>query len=198
MNRFWHMVNFMGVIALVALCWVQWGENRTVSRRAVAAETSRAELQIKLQDAQHTIDADKKDLDEFRDRLTQAQKDIEKNKADLTEAVAQQETLRTERDLYHTNALALQTALEKWKAALAERENALNQANDAVVKIAADRNDAVKKLNALVTNYNTGIKSTNDQLQQMATDRNEAVQRFNDLAAKYNALIQGGSTSTKP
>jgi uncharacterized coiled-coil DUF342 family protein len=198
MNRAWGVINFVGVLALMVLCCVQWQANREVQLRLMAVETDRGQWVEKVKEEERTLAGTVADLNEFRGRLADAEKDGETLKGTLAGTVADRDQARAQRDAYLASAIALEKALDQWKAAVAAWEEALRQANAAVQKLAGDRNEAVTKLNDLVATSNGEIKAANEQLQKLAADRNEAVSRFNDLAKKYNALVQERNAATKP
>ena len=199
MSRIVQGLNLLGILALAALCGVQWHADHRLQMQLLGQEKSRIELADKLAEAERTIKGDVADLEDFRGRLTAADaalKDLQgKVKGDRTES----DKVATERDQLKASAGAMKSTLDKWMAAVAERDQALKQLDAQVAKLAADRNDAVVKYNDLAAKYNAAeeeLKKAGEIVQKLAAERNEAVAKFNELATKYNALAKEANGST--
>ena len=96
---------------------------------------------------------------------------------------------------------SMKSALDKWTAAVAGRDEALKKAEAQLQSLAEVRNDAIAKFNDLAKKYNSSvgeIKKANDEIQQLAKERADLVAKYNDLATKYNALAQPKAPATSP
>jgi chromosome segregation ATPase len=144
MSRVLQWFNLLGVAALAGLCVVQWSVNRRVNLEAVALEQTRISQAAKIAEQEKTIHDQAADLDDFRQRL-------ELSETELADAFAKLTAMRVDRD-------RLKTELDKWVAAVAQRDQAIKQAIVAIQKLVAERDDLVKKYNALVTAENAGTK----------------------------------------
>jgi septal ring factor EnvC (AmiA/AmiB activator) len=145
MNRMLQYLNLLGIAALVVLCCAQWSANRRLNLQAIALEKTRIEQSATISEQEKTIKGYVADLDDFRQRL-------ELSEAAFKEVEQKLTTITAERD-------QLKTDLDKWIAAVAQRDVALKQADNQIEKIIAERNDAISKFNDLANRYNAMAKS---------------------------------------
>jgi septal ring factor EnvC (AmiA/AmiB activator) len=137
MNRMLQWFNLLGVAALAGLCVVQWSVNRRVNLEAAALEQTRISQAAKIAEQDKTIHDQAADLDDFRQRL-------ELSETELTDTLMKLNVVRADRD-------RLKSELDKWVAAVAQRDQTIKQAVVDIQKLVAERDDLVKKYNALVS-----------------------------------------------
>ena len=103
MNRFLHWFNLLGVLALAALCVLQWRENRQlnleVNRREKSrlAQTSRLEEQVKISADQMT------DLANLRTHLARLTDELKRATDKLAAAERQLRQSEADRDQLNSN-----------------------------------------------------------------------------------------------
>jgi chromosome segregation ATPase len=203
MNRFLQLLNLLGILALGLLCILQWQSSRRLNLQINDLEQTRLNQNDQLAQQTQSIRGLTADLEDFRARLSKADGALKDTQSQLTSARAAIANLSSQRDQLQANITALKDSLEKWTAAVAQRDEALKQAGDQLQKLANDRNDAISKFNDLAARYNNAVNelnTANADLQKLLADRNDAVAKFNALANKYNALLQPQtpSTTTRP
>ena len=142
MNRSLQFLNFAGILALTVLCCFQWRTNRQLNLRAIDLEKTRLVQSAKIVEQDKTIKGYVADLDDFRKRLELAESALKEVEDKLS-------VITTERD-------QLKAALDKWIAAVAQRDEQLQ-------KLATERNDAVAKFNDLANKNNAAVKELNKQ-----------------------------------
>jgi chromosome segregation ATPase len=130
-------LNFFGVLVLAVLLCVQWKTNSRLEAEDNHLEQLRVEQSAKIADQEITLKQDAADLDDFRQRLSISE-------SSLKSAIVDRDRLAQLVD-------ELKKALDQWKAAVAARD-------EAIQKIAAQRNDAITKFNDLADKYNTMVK----------------------------------------
>ncbi|HVX84877.1 MAG TPA: hypothetical protein VH253_08685 [Phycisphaerae bacterium] len=178
-------INFLGILALAALCAIQWYATRTLHLQLFDAQTARQSLAAKIDDQSKTIAGLHADLDEFRDRINKtddmlqsAQKNLDAARNNVAQVTAQRNDLQATVD-------AQKKALAQWSAAVDARDAALQASAARVQSLAADRNAAVSRYNDLAAQYNKAVaelKQAAATLQTLIAQRNDAVQRYNALA----------------
>ena len=130
MNRFLSIFNCLGVGVLAVLCAVQWQANSRLENNVEQLDKTRIEQSAKIAQQESTLKDDAADLEDLRQRLSMSE-------SELKTAV--------------TQAGQLNTALDKWKAAL-------KQAGEQIQKLAGERNQAIQKFNDLADKYNSLVK----------------------------------------
>jgi chromosome segregation ATPase len=95
-------------------------------------------------------------LADVRQRLSLAEVDLKDAQDKLAASEQQCNGLIAQRD-------QLKTTLDKWEAAIADRDRALKQAGDQIQTLTADRNQAVQKFNDLADKYNAVVKQLNSR-----------------------------------
>ena len=192
MNRFLHWFNLAGVLALAALCVLQWRMNRQLNLDLRAAEQARHQQTTRLEDQAKRLTGTTSDLDGFRDQLTRATTTLKQSETKLALAEQQLKQLTNERD-------QLKTSVTNWAAAVSARDAQLKQAGADQAKLAADRNATVLKFNEVAQRQNALVKDMESQLKErnaLAEELNRRTREFNALVEKYNALTK--PTPTKP
>ncbi len=210
MNRFLHWFNFLGVLALAALCVAQWRVNRTLNLALNEHQKASQQQAVRLAEQERQIKGGASDLDSFRDRISlanTAMKEAEGKAAALDRQVKQ---LTNERD-------QLKTSVTNWAAAVATRDERLKQSGAELAKLGDDRNDAVRKFNELAAQQNKLVgelerrakehSAVVEEMNKRTLEHNRAVvemnkraKDFNELVDKYNALAKQleGKPPAKP
>jgi septal ring factor EnvC (AmiA/AmiB activator) len=137
MNRLLQIVNLLGIVALAALCGVQWMVNRAANLRAVDLEHVRIAQSEKITEQQTMIGNEESDLEEFRQRLKLAESQI---------------------DDLHKQLVASETERARLVAAVQARDAELVKAIAAIKTLIAERDEAIAKFNDLVGKYNALVK----------------------------------------
>src|ERR1700722_18391742 len=118
MNQAFSIFNFLGVIALCVLSAAQWQTNSRLEKRANNLNQTRIEQAATMAEQEKTLKVNATDLDDLRQRLSLSESDLK--------------TTLAERDRLAAEAKTLKAALDKWLAAVKERDAALKQAGDLV------------------------------------------------------------------
>jgi uncharacterized coiled-coil DUF342 family protein len=136
-----NYLNFAGVVALAVLCGFQWQTNSRVNLEAQSLQKTTLEQAAKIDEQTRTIKNDAADLDDLRGRLSLSESALADDEATIKQ---------------------LKNAMDKWIAAVAQRDQALKQAGGQIQKLAAERNEAILKFNDLAGKYNAVVKQLND------------------------------------
>jgi uncharacterized coiled-coil DUF342 family protein len=150
-NRFLQYCNLVGVVALAALCVVQWRANRQAWLQVGGLEQTRLEQAAKLAEQDKALKGCAADLDNFRDQLSRVHGALKETEAGLAVSERRSRQLTSECD-------QLKTSLTNWVAAVSAREEQLKKANEQVQKLADARNETVVKFNELAEKYNALTK----------------------------------------
>jgi chromosome segregation ATPase len=144
MNRFFLLFNFSGVAVLCMLCCAQWNANSRLEDNVERLDQTRIEQSAKIAEQDRTLKDDAADLEDLRQRLSMSESELK--------------TTMVERDRFAAEDKQLKAALDKWIAAVKERDAAIKQAGDLIQKLATERNDAIAKFNDLADKYNALVK----------------------------------------
>jgi SMC interacting uncharacterized protein involved in chromosome segregation len=144
MNQAFSIFNFLGVVALCVLSAAEWQTNSRLEKRANQLDQTRTEQAATIVEQEKTLKVNATDLDDLRQRLSLSESDLK--------------TTLAERDRLAAETKALKAALDKWLAAVKERDAALQQAGDLVQKLADERDSAITKFNNLADRYNALVK----------------------------------------
>jgi uncharacterized coiled-coil DUF342 family protein len=136
-----NYLNFAGVVALAVLCSFQWQTNSRINLEAQSLQKTTLEQAAKIDEQTRTIKNDAADLDDLRGRLSLSESALADDEATIKQ---------------------LKTAMDKWIAAVAQRDLALKQAGGQIQKLATERNEAILKFNDLAGKYNAIVKQLND------------------------------------
>jgi chromosome segregation ATPase len=147
-NRIFPIVNSLGVAILCVMSAAQWQTNSRLENTVEQLDKTRIEQSAKIAEQERTLKDDASDLEDLRQRLSMSESELK--------------TTLVERDRFAAEAKILKTALDKWVAAVKQRDAALTQAGDLIQKLSAERNDAVAKFNDLADKYNAVVKELND------------------------------------
>jgi len=132
-----NYLNFAGVIALAVLCSFQWQTNSRINLEAQSLQKTTLEQAGKIDEQTRTIKNDAADLDDLRGRLSLSESALADDEATIKQ---------------------LKAAMDKWIAAVAQRDLALKQASGQIQKLATERNEAILKFNDLAGKYNAVVK----------------------------------------
>jgi chromosome segregation ATPase len=155
MNRFLQYFNLLGVVALAALCAVQWQANRRVNLESSALEKTRLEQTAKIVEGEKALHGVQADLDGFRGQLSRASTSLQEASDKLRVAERQVADLTAERD-------QLRVSVTNWSAAVTARDERLKANAEQLQKLATERNDSVTKFNELAGKYNSVVKDLNE------------------------------------
>lgn len=194
MNRFLHWFNLAGVLALAALCVLQWRANRQLNLDLNTAEQARHQQATRLDEQTKRLTGGASDLNGFREQLTRATASLKQAESKLATLEQQLKQLTNERD-------QLKTSVTNWAAAVSARDTQLKQAGADQAKLAADRNATVLKFNEVAQRQNALVKDLESQLKErnaLAEELNKRTREFNALVEKYNALAKPPPTKPAP
>lgn len=155
MNRKLQFVNLFGVVALVALCVVQWRQNRELNLGLNDLEKIRQLQEQKLTEQDKAMRGLTDDLARFKEQFTSAKGELTETKERLSVAERTATQVSTERD-------QLQASLTNWMNAVTERDAKIKEANERITEVVGRLNASVEKFNTLVTNYNNVVKEMNE------------------------------------
>ena len=148
MNRIFPIVNSLGVAILCVMSAAQWQTDSRLQNTVEQLDKTRVEQSSKIAEQERTLKDDAADLEDLRQRLSMSESELK--------------TTLVERDRFAAEAKILKTALDKWVAAVKQRDAALIQAGELIQKLSAERNDAIAKFNDLADKYNAAVKELND------------------------------------
>ena len=157
-------INLLGVLALAALCAVQWQRDRRLNLEVNRLEKERIAQQEKFSEQEKAASGLSADLARFKEQF----KEAHTNANDARKAVRkmEQENAQLARERDH-----LKASVTNWSAAVTARDESLRQANERLRDTTLRLNESILKFNELASNYNA------------------SVQRFNDLATNYNSVV---------
>ena len=173
--KFLAFFNLFGVIALAALCAVQWQVNSEVNLKAVSLDKTCQEQAQKIAEQDRTIKGNMSDLDDFRRRLELSDKSLRETEtkvatltSDLERTTAERDAVAAARDQLLVQQRKIKAVLDEWIAADKQSQDSLQKANDEIRKLASDRNDAVAKFNDLAGKYNGLVEDFNAMQAKLA------------------------------
>lgn len=147
MSRVMTWINLIGVLALAAIYVRQWSDTIRATRQVHAAQADYQAMNSKFNDQAATVTSQSHDLDTLRGQLTTTEADLAAAKRDAADTAAKLKQRAAE--------LAEQRdAIEKWKAAVAQRDDLLKQTTGESKSLAAARDEAVRRYNALAGQIN--------------------------------------------
>jgi chromosome segregation ATPase len=162
MNRFVQAVNLLGVLALAALCAVQWRVDGQLHSQINDLEKTNQDLTSQVAQRDERIRQDADDLDDFRRRLTLAESQLADQERKLTALSLQCQQLTADRTDLLKQRDQLVAALQTWKAAVTERDDAIRRIGDELKTTGANRDQIVAKYNDLVNQYNAVVNELNN------------------------------------
>lgn len=147
MSRSLHWVNLLGVLALAALCVVQWRVNRQLNLELNRREQARLQLAARMDEQARTCAGQTTDLAGLRTHLARLTQELAQTAAKL--AAAERELSQSMADCDQ-----LKSSVTNWAAAVATRDERLRQAASQLEALADERADAVKRFNDLAQQHN--------------------------------------------
>ena len=150
-----QLINLFGVLALAALCVMQWRRDRQLNLEINRLEQTRLEQASRLaveEQSKRGLDAD---LAQLKESFLKMQQNLNEARAQLQ--AAEREALRTaaQRD-------ELKAGVTNWAGAVANRDELLKQANARIRQLADELNVSIRRFNDLATNHNVLVRELND------------------------------------
>jgi len=164
MNRALQYLNFFGVLALAALCTLQWQHDRRLNLQAIQLEKIHEAQQQKISDQEETARGLSADLMDFKQRFKLEHDDLEDTKKKLRKNESTVASLTAERE-------QLRESITNWTAAVSQRDALMKEANSRIEEVSTQLNASIVKYNELATNYNNVVKDLNEaRLKSSATN----------------------------
>jgi DNA recombination protein RmuC len=157
-------INLFGVLALAALCVVQWQRDRKLNLQFNALEKVRQSQEQKIAEQERTARGLTDDLAQLKTQFQSTHTELTEARTTLGKLDRENVQLQSERD-------QLKASVTNWSQAVKKRDARLREANDQLRDLSTRLNDSIVKFNELATNYNASVK------------------RFNDLATNYNDVV---------
>ena len=172
MSRSLPIINLVGTIAIAGLCVFQWQVNRKLNLQINTLEKNRIAQSAEIADTQKALKGTKADLEDFRQQITSTRTTLKETETTLG-------TTRSKLDFALGENEQLKTTLTNWMEAVHSRDEQLKTAQNQLVQLAEERNQAVVKFNELVCKYNKTPK-----------DQEQRAKYYNALVEKYNLLAK--------
>ncbi len=157
-------INLLGVLALAALCAGQWQRDRRLNLEINRLEKRRQTQEEKISEQEKAAHGLSADLARFKEQFKEAHAAANESRETLHALEQKHEPLARERD-------QLKASVTTWAAAVAARDESLQQANERLRATSMRLNESILKFNELASNHNASL------------------QRFNDLATNYNSVV---------
>ena len=157
-------INLFGVLALAALCAVQWQRDRRLNLEVNRLEKERIAQQEKISEQEKAASGISADLARFKEQFKAAHTDANAARKAVRVLEQEHEQLARERD-------QLKASVTNWATAVTARDVSLKQANERLRDTTLRLNESILKFNELASNYHA------------------SVQRFYDLATNYNSVV---------
>jgi len=154
MNRALQYFNLFGMLALAALCVVQWQHDRRLNLQTIQLEKTRQAQQQKISEQEETVRGVSADLADFKQRFKAEHQDLEDTKRKLREGENTVASLTAERN-------QLNESITNWTAAVAQRDALMKEANRRIEGLSTQLNASIEKYNELATNYDNVVKDLN-------------------------------------
>jgi chromosome segregation ATPase len=155
MNRLVQYLNLLGVLALAALCVVQWQRNRQLNLEVNRLEGVHHEQVQKLAEQEKSLRGLNEDLAHFKEKFGLTH-------SNWTEAVASLRKTETENIRIVQERDQLKGSISNWSGAVAARDLRLEEANQQIRSLSDKLNDSIHKFNSLATNYNSVVKQLDE------------------------------------
>jgi chromosome segregation ATPase len=166
-------INLVGVLALAALCVVQWQRDRRLNLEINRLEKERLGQEGKIAEQEKAASGLSADLARFKEQFKEAHADASDARKTIREMEQRQDQLARERD-------QLKASVTNWAAAVTARDESLKQVNERLRENTLRLNESILKFNELATNYNASMKRFND----LATNYNSVVTQLNELRTR--------------
>jgi chromosome segregation ATPase len=182
MSRALTILNALGVLALAALCIVQWQRDRRLHIELTALQQTNHVQFASIVEQSNTLRGVNEDLAQFKQRFTQAHSDVTETRASLRKLERENEQLLAERN-------QLKASVTNWASAVAERDERLKEITSRAQELATKLNDSILRFNELATNYNGAVR----RFDALATNYNNVVGELNQL----RSAAKSPQTATK-
>jgi chromosome segregation ATPase len=162
MNRRLQFFNLFGVLALTALCVVQWQSNRQLNLEANQLEKTRQAQQQRISEQEEIARDLSEDLIRFKEQVKAQHDDLDEAKKKMHETERAVATLTVERS-------ELRESVTHWTNAVTQRDALVKEANDRILELSTYLNASIQKYNDLATNYNYVVQELNEARTKSAT-----------------------------
>jgi chromosome segregation ATPase len=153
MNGRLKYLNLLGVLALAALCVVQWQHDRRLNLKISRLDQVRLQQAAKIDDQANTLAGLNEDLGQLKTSLANERSLRFQAEQKAISVESANEQIALERD-------QLKVAITNWANAVALRDERMKEANARIEQLAADLNATIRKYNELVTNHNAAAKAS--------------------------------------
>lgn len=160
MSRFLHLFNLLGVLALSALCLMQWWTNRELNLKLIHSEQVCIDHSRKLLELEKTCAGQGSDLESLQTHLARLRDELHQTAGQLDSA---------QRDLALANAERepLKSSLTNWATAVEARDKQLAESKLQLQLLTAQRNDSITSFNELAERHNKLVKEWNQLQEQL-------------------------------
>jgi chromosome segregation ATPase len=150
-NRLVQYLNFFGVLALAALCVVQWRQNRTLNLEVNRLEKTHQAAAQKLLEREKDIHGLTSDLALLKEQVGLTHSNLTEVSSTLRATEHEHRQIMQERD-------QLKESVTAWANAVTARDERLKESNQQIVLLSGQLNDSIRKHNTLASNYNSVVK----------------------------------------
>lgn len=150
-----HYVNLFGVLALAALCVVQWQGDRQLNLEINRLEKTRLDQAAKLVEQETARRGLHADLAQFKEQFSKMQTELSGTRDKLRNAERTEIQLTTQRD-------ELKASITNWVGAVTARDERLKEASTQMRRLSDELNASIRKFNDLATNHNAAVKELNE------------------------------------
>lgn len=161
MNRLLSRFNALGVLALTALCVLQWRTNRNLNLEINRREQTHLDQTTLLLQQTRTVQGQAGDLANLRAHLDRLTRETDQTAANLAAAQRQLQQARAAGD-------QLRSSVSNWAAAVAARDRQIEEHAARIRALANERNDTVNQFNELAVRHNQLVKDFDSLRQQFA------------------------------
>lgn len=176
MYRTFTYINFALLVLLGGTCAFQWKQERAYGRRVSELQKQSNHQQDRLLVQAEDLHRTREDLDGFKDTVARLTTQAEEQAASIRERKAELFVLEAEKEKLTRQLAVWESALAEHKAALANRDDAIQTLLGQRDQILAAQADAAGKANEAVAAYN-----------ELAAKYEDVVGRYNTLAALYQS-----------
>jgi chromosome segregation ATPase len=150
-----HLANLFGVLILAAVCVAQWLHDRQLNLEFNRVEKARLDQAAQMAEQEQTARGLTTDLAQLKASLGKTQMELDDIRGKLRSAEGDLRQLAAERD-------QLRSSITNWAAAVAARDERLQEANTRIGKLADELDGSVRRFNDLATNHNAMVKELNE------------------------------------
>jgi chromosome segregation ATPase len=177
MLTYLNRINFVLLLAIGAVCLLQWNVENDARARINALQRSNADHQNKIAELDENLKGANEDLDRFRGQVSELKALNDKQTVDIRGQKADLFRLEEARAQLAKQTESLRKALDSYKAAVESRDENIKTLLEQREQLHAANKNAVEKANQAINAYN----DVNGKYADL-------VGRYNELAARYQAL----------